>query len=212
MGGFIAQAFAVKYTDRVDKLVLLSTDPGGTEADFASPDVWSNSLTRPARLTSKRGVYCSCFFQPTSPNLSIAEFGDIVAAARAQVSVELLNRQAAAMDAWHRNGIDKPTARVTRAGVNRYRSGGHRDSRFKRLETCKRNSWRLACSVPSRRPCLHRAVSTNACRSNQQFSGAYERRVTPAKNEMRNHGAHNYRCVMGDALVTNADTFCRSLV
>ena len=41
MGGFIAQALAVKYADRVDKLVLLSTDPGGIEADLASPDVWS---------------------------------------------------------------------------------------------------------------------------------------------------------------------------
>ena len=105
MGGFIAQALAVKYADRVDKLVLLSTDSGGIEADLASPDVWSELLTRPARLTSKRGVCCSCFFQPTSPNLSTAEFGDIVAAARAQLSVELLNRQAAAMDAWHRNGV-----------------------------------------------------------------------------------------------------------
>jgi len=33
------------------------------------------------------------------------EFGDIVAAARAQLSVDLLNRQAAAMDAWHRNSV-----------------------------------------------------------------------------------------------------------
>ena len=32
-------------------------------------------------------------------------FGDIVAAARAQLPAELLNRQAAAMDAWHRNGV-----------------------------------------------------------------------------------------------------------
>src|SRR5215470_10820875 len=29
MGGFIAQAVAVKYADRIDKLVLLSIDPGG---------------------------------------------------------------------------------------------------------------------------------------------------------------------------------------
>ena len=35
MGGFIAQALAVKYPDRVDKLVLLSTDSGGIEADLA---------------------------------------------------------------------------------------------------------------------------------------------------------------------------------
>jgi pimeloyl-ACP methyl ester carboxylesterase len=41
MGGFIAQAFAVKYVDRVDKLVLLSTHPGSIQADLASPDVWS---------------------------------------------------------------------------------------------------------------------------------------------------------------------------
>ena len=41
MGGFIAQALALNHTDRVDKLVLLSTDSGGIEADLASPDVWS---------------------------------------------------------------------------------------------------------------------------------------------------------------------------
>ena len=39
MGGFIAQALALNYADRVDKLVLLSTDSGGIEADLASPDV-----------------------------------------------------------------------------------------------------------------------------------------------------------------------------
>jgi pimeloyl-ACP methyl ester carboxylesterase len=72
MGGFIAQAFAVKYADCVDKLVLLSTDPGATEADLTHPTCGLNSLTRPERLTSKRGVYCSCFFQTTSRNLSIA--------------------------------------------------------------------------------------------------------------------------------------------
>ena len=32
------------------------------------------------------------------------KFGDIVAAARARLSPDLINRQAAAMDEWHRNG------------------------------------------------------------------------------------------------------------
>jgi pimeloyl-ACP methyl ester carboxylesterase len=32
------------------------------------------------------------------------QYGDIVAAARAQLSPDLVQRQAAAMDAWHRNG------------------------------------------------------------------------------------------------------------
>jgi pimeloyl-ACP methyl ester carboxylesterase len=41
MGGFIAQALALNYADRINKLVLLSTDSGGIEADLASPDVRS---------------------------------------------------------------------------------------------------------------------------------------------------------------------------
>src|SRR5207247_4080601 len=40
MGGFIAQALAVEYPDRVHKLILLSTDSGGTGPDLASPAVW----------------------------------------------------------------------------------------------------------------------------------------------------------------------------
>ena len=39
MGGFIAQALALNYPARVDKLVLLSTDSRGIEGDLASPDV-----------------------------------------------------------------------------------------------------------------------------------------------------------------------------
>src|SRR5437667_1442815 len=33
MGGFIAQTLALQHPDRVNKLILLSTDPGGPEAD-----------------------------------------------------------------------------------------------------------------------------------------------------------------------------------
>ncbi len=40
MGGFIAQTLAVQHPDRINKLVLLSTDPGGTDADLASTAVW----------------------------------------------------------------------------------------------------------------------------------------------------------------------------
>jgi pimeloyl-ACP methyl ester carboxylesterase len=37
--------------------------------------------------------------------LLIVAFGDVVAAARAQLSQDLVNRQAAAMEAWHCTGI-----------------------------------------------------------------------------------------------------------
>jgi pimeloyl-ACP methyl ester carboxylesterase len=105
MGGFIAQAFAVKYADCVDKLVLLSTDPGGTEADLTSPDVWSKLLDTSGTPNEQARRLLFLLFPNDVAESFYRQFGDIVAAARAQVSVELLNRQAAAMDVWHRNGM-----------------------------------------------------------------------------------------------------------
>ena len=105
MGGFIAQALALNYADRVDKLVLLSTDSGGIEADLASPDVWSE-LTDTSGTPNEQARRLLFLLFPTDVAESFyREFGDIVAAARAQLPAELLNRQAAAMDAWHQNGV-----------------------------------------------------------------------------------------------------------
>lgn len=105
MGGFIAQAFALKYTDRVDKLVLLSTDAGGTEADLASPDVWSALVDTSGTPNEQARRLFFLLFPNDVAQSFYREFGDIAATARAHLSVELLKRQAAAMDAWHRNGL-----------------------------------------------------------------------------------------------------------
>ena len=105
MGGFIAQAFALKYADRINKLVLLSTDPGGIEALLTSPDVWSKLIDTSGTPNDQARRLLFLLF-PTDVAKSVYRlFGDMVAAARAQLSPELLNRQAAAMDAWHRNGV-----------------------------------------------------------------------------------------------------------
>jgi len=105
MGGFIAQAFALKYADRVDKLVLLSTDFGGIEADLASPEVWSELIDTSGAPNEQARRLLFLLFPTDVAESFYRQFGDIVTAARAQLSVELLNRQAAAMDAWHRDGV-----------------------------------------------------------------------------------------------------------
>ena len=105
MGGFIAQAFAVKYADRVDKLVLLSTDPGGNEADLASADVWSELLDTSGTPNEQARRLMYLLFPTDVAESFYRQFGEIVAAARERLSVETLNRQAAAMGAWHRNGL-----------------------------------------------------------------------------------------------------------
>jgi pimeloyl-ACP methyl ester carboxylesterase len=105
MGGFIAQALALKYPDRVDKLVLLSTDCGGIEADLASANVWSELIDTSGTPSEQARRLLFLLFPNDVAVSFYRQFGDIVAAARAQLSVELLNRQSAAMDAWHRNGV-----------------------------------------------------------------------------------------------------------
>ena len=72
MGGFIAQTLAVQHRARVDKLVLLSTDPEASRRISLHLTCGPNSLTRRARLTSRRIVCCFCFFQMTWPNLFIS--------------------------------------------------------------------------------------------------------------------------------------------
>jgi pimeloyl-ACP methyl ester carboxylesterase len=105
MGGFIAQRLALQYPDRINKLILLSTDPGGANADLASADVWSKLIDISGTPHQQARRLLSLVFPRAIAESIYCEFGDIVAAARAQLSPDLVNRQVAAMDAWHRTGI-----------------------------------------------------------------------------------------------------------
>jgi pimeloyl-ACP methyl ester carboxylesterase len=105
MGGFIAQTLAVEHPDLVDKLILLSTDSGGTDADLASPAVWSRLIDTSGTTHEQARRLLFLLFPNDVAEFFYRDFGNIVAAARAQLSPDLLRRQAAAMDAWHRSGV-----------------------------------------------------------------------------------------------------------
>jgi len=105
MGGFIAQTLALQHPDRVNKLILLSTDPGGAEADLASTAVWSQLIDMSGTPHEQARRLLSLLFPSCVAESLYREFGDIVAAARARLSPDLVKRQGAAMDAWHRNGV-----------------------------------------------------------------------------------------------------------
>ena len=104
MGGFIAQTLALQHPNRVNKLILLSTDPGGSEADLASSGVWSQLVDTSGTPHDQAKRLLSLLFPDDVAESFYRKFGDIVAAARAGLSPDLINRQAAAMDEWHRNG------------------------------------------------------------------------------------------------------------
>jgi pimeloyl-ACP methyl ester carboxylesterase len=114
MGGFIAQTLAVEHPDRVYKLILLSTDSGGTGADLASPAVWSRLIDTSGTPHEQTRRLLSLLFPIGAAEFVYRAFGDIIAGARAQLSPDLLMRQAAAMDAWHRNGIANRLRQIRR--------------------------------------------------------------------------------------------------
>jgi pimeloyl-ACP methyl ester carboxylesterase len=105
MGGFIAQTLALQQPARINKLILLSTDPGGADADLASAEVRSQLVDMSGTPHEQARRLLSLLFPSDVTESIYLEFGDVVAAARAQLSPDLVNRQVAAMDARHRTGI-----------------------------------------------------------------------------------------------------------
>jgi pimeloyl-ACP methyl ester carboxylesterase len=104
LGGFIAQTLALQHPDRIDRLILLSTDPGGVDAELASPAVRSQLTDTSGTPREQARRLLPLLFSGVLADSIYDQYGDIVAAARAQLSPDLVQRQAAAMDAWHRNG------------------------------------------------------------------------------------------------------------
>ncbi len=104
LGGFIAQTVALQHSSRVNKLILLSTDPGGVDAELASPAVRSQLIDTSGTPREQARRLLSLLFPGVLADSIYDRYGDIVAAARAQLSPALVQRQAAAMEAWHRDG------------------------------------------------------------------------------------------------------------
>src|SRR4030095_9932544 len=95
---------ALQHPGRIDKLILLSTDPGGVDAELASPAVRSQLIDTSGTPREQARRLLSLLFPGALSDSIYDQYGDIVAAARAQLSPNLVQRQAAAMDAWHRDG------------------------------------------------------------------------------------------------------------
>jgi pimeloyl-ACP methyl ester carboxylesterase len=105
LGGFIAQTLALRQPALIDKLVLLSTDAGGPDAELASPVVRSQLTDMSGTPHEQARRLLGLLFPSDFAESIYREFGDMVAAARAKLSPDFVRRQAAAMDAWHARGV-----------------------------------------------------------------------------------------------------------
>lgn len=100
MGGFVAQAMALAAPERVQALVLLATDPGAG-AVLCSGDTWRRLTDHAGTPREQASRLISLLFPPTVAGPIDAEFGELVAAARAALDHDALSAQELAMRAWH---------------------------------------------------------------------------------------------------------------
>ncbi|HYH54507.1 MAG TPA: alpha/beta hydrolase [Solirubrobacterales bacterium] len=110
MGGFIAQRLATRSPDRVSALALLATDPGGSDAVAATPAAWSRLVDQSGTPREQASQLISLLFPPELAAEIDRQFGEVVAAARATLSPELLRAQEAVMEAWHEEAQPPDTA------------------------------------------------------------------------------------------------------
>ncbi len=101
MGGFVAQQLAAAAPHRVGRLVLLATDMGGADAELSDPEIWSDLVDYSGTPREQAARLLRIIFPPELGDRIFAEFGDVVAAARALLRPETLDAQMEAILRWH---------------------------------------------------------------------------------------------------------------
>lgn len=102
MGGFVAQRLATRAPTRVEALALLATDPGGPDSVPAAAADWSRLMDHSGTPRQRATRLISLLFPPDLATEIDRQFGEVVAAAQAQLSPHTLRAQKAAMESWHR--------------------------------------------------------------------------------------------------------------
>lgn len=113
MGGFIAQQAAALGPDRVEALVLLSTDHGGPGIAPWPADVYAELIDQGGSPREQASRLIGLLFPPDVAESIDSQFGEVVAAARAELSPEALTAQEEALERWHAEGADERIAALT---------------------------------------------------------------------------------------------------
>lgn len=111
MGGFAAQRLAETSPGVVSALALIATDPGGPGAVAPDPGDWARLTDSSGSPREQASRLISLLFPPPQAEEIDRQFGEVVAAARAELSPLALRAQERAMEAWHRDDRPPPAER-----------------------------------------------------------------------------------------------------
>ncbi len=112
MGGFVALALALAAPHLVGKLVLLATSAGGNPQTLGRPDVQARLRDFSGTPRDQASRLISILFDAERARQVDAQFGEVVAAARAALPVDVAEQQWLAIEAWARTGVAKGLDRL----------------------------------------------------------------------------------------------------
>jgi pimeloyl-ACP methyl ester carboxylesterase len=101
MGSYVAQRLATRVPQRVAALALLASSPPGPDAVSSEPGVWERLTDHSGTPREQATRLLALLFPPDVARAVDAQFGDVVAEARAQLSTEALDAQERALLRWH---------------------------------------------------------------------------------------------------------------
>jgi pimeloyl-ACP methyl ester carboxylesterase len=100
MGGYVAQTLALRAPARVSELVLMATGPGGGKGVPAQDGVWERLTDHSGSPREQARRLIELLFPPDLAPAIDAQFGELVAEARAALSPQTLAAQERVLAAW----------------------------------------------------------------------------------------------------------------
>lgn len=130
MGGYVVQRLAETAPLRVSALTMIGTHPGGpTYVPTGDAESFAKLVDHTGTPREQASRLLSVLFPPAQAAAIDAEFGEVVAAARAKLDHRALDAQEAALVAWrHREPpplADRPPALVLHGRLDRLVSAGN---------------------------------------------------------------------------------------
>lgn len=108
MGGYVVQTLALREPARVSELVLLATGPGGGEGVPAEPHVWERLTDHSGTPREQARRLIELLFGLDLAPAIDAQFGELVAQARAALAPPTLAAQERVLAAWQSEPQPRP--------------------------------------------------------------------------------------------------------
>ena len=143
MGGFVTQTLAAAHPERVEATILIGTHPGGAITVNAERGIFPALIDHSGTPREQARRLIGLLFPEPMASQVDAQFGELVADARAALDPATLLAQEDLMRAWHKDPSEERLATLAASGMPLLCAHGAED-----VVVPAANSDRIAAAIP----------------------------------------------------------------